>query len=135
MSWEVVFGKITLTAGATITKDRAVTVDSSGNAVHPASADVASVGIAKESVASGKPVDVQTDGVSMVEVSAAVTPPALVACSAADGRVATATPADPTATQNFHYAIGVALGAGSAAGALIPVRLTFIVYVNTTAGI
>lgn len=135
MSWEIIPYLYSLTAGATITTNRAVTVDSTGKAVHPASADVASVGIARESVASGKPVDVQDAGICMVEASAAITAPALVAVSGSDGRIATATPQDPTATPNFHYAVGVALAGASGAGALVPVKLSFIVYVNTTAGI
>lgn len=127
----------TAQSGAAVTKDRVVKVTTGGKVIHPATVDDICIGVARDTVtAADKSVTVHVGGVAIIETSAAVAAGVLVAVSGTDGRIATATPADPTATQNYHAAMGIALEASGAAGEKIAVLLTpSNIYVNIGTGI
>jgi len=124
-------------SGAALTADRVVKITTGGKVIAPATVDDIVIGVCLNTVtAADLPVSVQVGGVAIIETSAAVAAGALVAVSGTDGRIATATPADPTATQNYHSAIGIALEASGAAGEKIAVLLTpSNIYVNIGTGI
>lgn len=124
-------------SGAAVTADRVVKVTTGGKVIAPATVDDICLGVVLNTAsAADLPVSVQCAGVAIIETSAAVAAGALVAVSGTDGRIATATPADPTATQNYHAAMGIALEASGAAGEKIAVFLTpSNIYVNTGTGI
>lgn len=124
-------------SGAAVTADRVVKPTTGGKVIHPATVDDICIGVCRNTVtAADKTVTVQVAGVAIIETSAAVAAGAFVAVSGTDGRIATATPADPTATQNYHAAMGIALEASGAAGEKIAVLLTPAnIYVNTGTGI
>jgi hypothetical protein len=99
---------LTLTAGATLTANRFVTV---AGAVPAANANVA--GVTRTSAASGELVPVDALGTTMVEASAAISKGAAVATTN-DGRAV---------TYSTGATVGRALTAAGAAGDLIEVLL------------
>lgn len=124
-------------SGAALTADRMVKVTTGGKVIAPATVDDIVIGVCRNTVtAADKTVTVQVQGVAIIETSAAVAAGVLVAVSGTDGRIATATPLDPTATQNYHSATGIALEASAGAGEKIAVLLTpSNIYVNQGTGI
>lgn len=109
---------LSLKAGAAITANRVVKLDSTeGQVIHSTAITDLPMGVALQTVASGEQVSVQTIGIAKCVAGAAIALGAEVMCTASgDGKVTTA--AGATARS-----IGVAMQDASGDGAIVTVRI------------
>lgn len=135
MAWQTLGTVMSFEAGATITKNRVVAVNSSGKLIHPATNDSNyPVGIAMEGGVSGASIPVIVNGVARVEAAAAIAAgaPVCVDIGAGTGTIDDATIVNAVTNVFFHFLVGVALEAAGAAGEVISVLIQPSVYINGT---